>query len=112
MKAGRMKNMEVSDKIVAEQDKPPETEEQDELGTKEQEPEQTEYCKKSKYSISSVIRQTFFLPKQSKRSRSILKDGSRSLGLFRKGKPRIIAKFLRTDLVVFVFILQKGKPVL
>ena len=60
MKAGRMKNMEVSDKIVAEQDKPPETEEQDQLGTKEQEPEQTEYCKNSKYRISSVIRQSFF----------------------------------------------------
>ena len=29
---------------------------------------------------------------------SILQDGSRSLGLFRKGKICIIAKFYRTDL--------------
>ena len=42
----------------------------------------------------------FFLPKQSERSRSILQDGSRSLGLFRKGKIGIIAKFHRTDLVI------------
>ena len=41
----------------------------------------------------------FFLPKQSQRSRSILQDGSRSLGLFRKGKIGVIAKFHRTDLV-------------
>ena len=42
----------------------------------------------------------FFLPKQSQRSRSVLKDGSRSLGLFRKGKIGIILKFHRTDLVI------------
>ena len=36
----------------------------------------------------------FFLPKQSQRSRSILQDGSRSLGLFRKGKIGIIANFI------------------
>ena len=42
----------------------------------------------------------FFLPKQSQRSRSVLQDGSRSLGLFRKGKISIIAKFHRTDLVI------------
>ena len=41
---------------------------------------------------SSVIRQSFFLPKQSQRSRS--------LGLLRKGKIGIIAKFHRTDLVI------------
>ena len=35
----------------------------------------------------------FFLPKQSQRSRSVLQDGSRSFGLFRKGKIGIIAKF-------------------
>ena len=52
------------------------------------------------YPISSVIRQSFFLPKQSQRSRSILKDRSRSLGLFRKGKIGIVAKFHRTDLVI------------
>ena len=45
------------------------------------------------------MRQSFFLPKQSQKSRSIL-DGSRPLGLFRKGKTYIIAKFNRTDLVI------------
>ena len=45
------------------------------------------------YRISSVIRRIIFLPKQSRRSRSVFKDGSRSLGLFRKGKSGIIAKF-------------------
>ena len=52
------------------------------------------------YGISLVIKQSFFLPKQSQRSRSILKDGSRSIGLFRKGKIGIIAKFHRADLVI------------
>ena len=52
------------------------------------------------YSISSVIRQSFFLPEQSQRSRSVLGDGSRSLGLFRKGKIGMMAKFHRTDLVI------------
>ena len=52
------------------------------------------------YRISSVIRQSFFLPKQSQRSRSVLQDRSRSLRLFRKGKIGIIAKFHRTDLVI------------
>ena len=51
------------------------------------------------YRISSVIR-VIFLPKQSQRSRSVLKDGSRSLALFRKSKIGIIAKFHRTDLVI------------
>ena len=66
------------------------------------------------YRIFSVIRRSFFLPKQSQKSRSILQDGSRSLGfqksrsilqdgsrslgLFRKGKIGIIAKFHRTYL--------------
>ena len=53
------------------------------------------------YRISSVIRQSFFLLKQFQRSRSVLQDGSRSLGLFRKGKIGIIEKkFHRTDLVI------------
>ena len=52
------------------------------------------------YRISSIIRQSFFLPKQSQRSRSILQDGFRSLGLFKMGKIGIIAKFRRTDLVI------------
>ena len=52
------------------------------------------------YRISSVIRRSFFLPKQSQKSKSVLQDGSRSLGLFRKGKTRIIAKCLRADLVI------------
>ena len=62
---------------------------------------------KTDYRISSVVRQSFFLPKQSQKSRSVLQDRSRSLGLFRKGKTRIIAKFLKA---VFVVILEKGKP--
>ena len=48
----------------------------------------------------SVIGQSFFLPKQSQKSRSVLLDRSRSLALFWKGKTHIIAKFLRTDLVI------------
>ena len=56
--------------------------------------------RKINFCISLVIRQIIFLPKQSQRPRSILKDGSRSLGLFRKGKIGIIAKFHRTDLVI------------
>ena len=52
------------------------------------------------YRISLVIRQSFFLPKQSQRSRSVLQDGSRSLALFRKGKIGIIAKLHRTVLVI------------
>ena len=52
------------------------------------------------YRISLVIRRIIFLPKPSQRSRSVLKDGSRSLALFRKGKIGIIAKFHRTDLVI------------
>ena len=55
---------------------------------------------REKYRISSVIRQIIYLPKQSQRSRSILKDGSRSLGLFTKGKIGIIPKFHKTDLVI------------
>ena len=52
------------------------------------------------YRISSVIRPSFFLSKQSQRSRSVLQDRSRSFGLFMKGKIGIIAKFHRTDLVI------------
>ena len=49
---------------------------------------------------SLVIRWIIFLSKQSQRSRSVLKDRSRSLVLFRKGKIGIIAKFHRTDFVI------------
>ena len=52
------------------------------------------------YRISLVIRRIIILPKQSQRSRSILKDGSRSLGLFSKGKIGIIAKIDKTDLII------------
>ena len=45
--------------------------------------------------------EVFFLPKQSKNPRYIFSDESRSLGLFRKVKTSIIAKFHRTDLVTF-----------
>ena len=52
------------------------------------------------YHISLVIRQTFFLPKQSQRSRSILYDRFRSLRLFKKGTTLIIVKFDGTVLVI------------
>ena len=52
------------------------------------------------YRISSIIRRSVFLPKQSKRSRSVLQDGFRSLGWFRNGKIGMIAKFHGTDLVI------------
>ena len=52
---------------------------------------------------------SFFLPKQSQRSRSILQDGSRSLGLFRKGKTCVTAKFHRTDFVICSHF-REGKP--
>ena len=52
-------------------------------------------------SISLTIRQRFFsFQKPSQKSRSILLDGSRSLGLFRKGKSHITAKNFGTDLVI------------
>ena len=46
------------------------------------------------------MRQSFFPSKTIPKSRSILKDGSRSLGLFRKGKTHNMAKLQRTDLVI------------
>ena len=66
------------------------------------------------YHISLVIRQSFSLPKQSQKStgRSILQEGSKSLGLFRKSKTRIIAKFHRTDLVIYNHSREGGNPVL
>ena len=63
-----------------------------------------------RYCISLVIRQSFPLPIQSQRSRSILKDRSRSLGLFRKGKTHIIAKFHRTDLVICSNFIEGKTP--
>ena len=51
----------------------------------------------------------FSIPKQSQKSRSILYDGSRSLGLLRKAKSRILAKVHRTVIVIFVVILESGK---
>ena len=48
----------------------------------------------------SIIRWGVFIPKLSQKRRFILSDGSRSLGLFRKGKTCIIAKFHRTDLLI------------
>ena len=52
--------------------------------------------------------QTIFLHKQSQKYRSVLQDGSRSLGLFRKGKTSIIAKFQET--YFFVVISERAKP--
>ena len=60
-------------------------------------------------SVSMLIRITVFLrlqdivfplPKQSQKSRSVLKDRSRSLGLIRKAKTRIVAELQRCELVV------------
>ena len=44
LKAGMMRNIEVSDKIVAEQDKTDKTENQDELETEKEEPDVSEYA--------------------------------------------------------------------
>ena len=54
------------------------------------------------YCISSVsvIRQSFFSSKTVQKSRSILQDESRSLGLFRKDKTDIIAKIQGSDLII------------
>ena len=49
-----------------------------------------------------------FLPKQLQKFRFVLSDGSRSSGLFRKGKTCMIAKFHRTVLVIFIVMLEKG----
>ena len=47
------------------------------------------------YHISLVIRHEFFsFHNNPKKSRSVLQDGSRSLGLFRKGKTRIVCMLL------------------
>ena len=47
--------------------------------------------------ISSALRQDFFILKQSQKSTFILLDRFISLGLFKKSKTFIIAKFHRTD---------------
>ena len=52
------------------------------------------------YHISSTMTAFFSLPKQSKKPRSVLKDRSRSFGLFRKGNICTIAKFDTTGLVI------------
>ena len=63
------------------------------------------------YHISSAIRQSsVLLPKQSQKSRSILKDGSRPLGMFKKGKICITAKFHRTDLVICSYSRERKTP--
>ena len=55
------------------------------------------------YRTSSVLRQWFFLPKHCQKSKS--------LGLFRKGKIRIKAKFHISDLVIWGHS-REGNPVL
>ena len=52
------------------------------------------------YPISLVIRQSFFLPKSSEKSRSVILDGSRSLGLFKEGKTCVVTNFHKTALVI------------
>ena len=54
-------------------------------------------CKKLPYFFG--YKAEFFPSKSVPKSRSII-DSSRFLGLFRKGKTSIIAKFHRTDLVL------------
>ena len=48
----------------------------------------------------------FTLPQQSQRSRSILQDGSRYLGLFWKGK--ILSYNLRNTVIVYLKIVDSG----
>ena len=55
----------------------------------------------SDFTLSLVIRQRFFLPKQFQKSRSALQGRSRSWGLFRKGETHIVAKCHRAVLVIF-----------
>ena len=59
------------------------------------------------YCTSSFIIRQFL---QSKKFRSVFKDGSRLLGLFRKGKSLIIAKFHRTDLVICSHSKERKSP--
>ena len=61
--------------------------------------------------IFSVIRRSF-LPKQIQKSRSVLKDRSRSLGLFKKDTTCIVAQFHRTDLVICCHSREGKNPVL
>ena len=49
----------------------------------------------------------FTLPKQSQRSRSILQDGSRSLGLFWKEKPM---SYNRRNTVLYWHIMSNSTP--
>ena len=61
----------------------------------------TAYCPQKTYPYVFTFKtEFFFLPKQNKKSRSLLLDGSRALGLFRKGKTQFIAKFDMTALVI------------
>ena len=54
------------------------------------------------YCISLLIRCIFFpFQNNPKKSKSILKNSTRSLGLFWKGKTHITAKLHRTDLVIY-----------
>ena len=50
---------------------------------------------------SSVVRLFFSFPNNSQKSRFILSDGSRFLGLFRKSKIHIVAESHRSDLVIY-----------
>ena len=55
------------------------------------------------------ITEFFFLPKTIPKIQIRLIGRSRSFGLFRKGKTHIIAKFHRTDLVIFSHS-REGNP--
>ena len=61
------------------------------------------------YRISFVIKQSFFYSKQSQKSSSILKDVSRYLELFRKGKTCIVANFRGLILYSYFSHFREGK---
>ena len=52
------------------------------------------------YNSSKSIKERVLSFQTSQKSKSVLQDGSRSLGLFRKGKTSITAIFQWTDLVI------------
>ena len=56
--------------------------------------------------FSGYKTEVFFLPKQSQKFRSV----SRSLGLFRKAKNRIISKLQRSDIVICSYSRKEKAP--
>ena len=56
--------------------------------------------------------EVFFHSKQTQKSRSILENGSSSLGLFRKGTILIIAFLHRTDLINWSHSHRRENPII